>query len=392
MGESPVVFKTIDELNRIEFEKEIIILTFKTSESAQDHRLPDDLNNFRILRYLSLSRFERQFNWIIILITILFFRPQMIHIINPTSPGMGGGALGEGLISPVLLARIIGIPVVVSLHTTYDRKRILRKITQRVSNYPIRWFVFRYVYSTQKLLLSLANRIFIYSENERDKRVSIFCQDYGLSTDSISLELNRSPPIITTNKKKPAELALLNGPYLLSLGFFREGKGFELCIESFEKLSQGNNPVNLVIAGPVKSEWIAYHEKINLIVQKSPFKDRIYLIPRFLEEEELLWLYTNSLAFLALYRDTQGPSDTAKIAKSLAVPTLLLDTQEMREYVGEEFYEWVNADPNLISESLSRILSNNSGPGKTFNESQENWFKKVAEEWKEAYDNLVNSC
>ena len=105
-GESLYVFNVLDNYIKKDVSSEIVILTHKDDfieESTMGYRLDERIE---VRRILFSKPFFRQFNWAMISVFIMRYRPHIIHVINPLNPAMFGGALGEDLSVPIFISKL----------------------------------------------------------------------------------------------------------------------------------------------------------------------------------------------------------------------------------------------------------------------------------------------
>jgi len=115
-----------------------------------------------------------------------------------------------------------------------------------------------FIFSITKFVTVFSSKVVVH--NELMKRVLV--EDYGCKKDKIHIiphgveraeQVNIKTKSKVTNPKKN----------ILSIGFFREDKGFEILIEAFKRIREDNQDIRLVLVGtPHPHDDQKYVEKV----------------------------------------------------------------------------------------------------------------------------------
>lgn len=211
----------------------------------------------------------------------------------------------------VLIPRILGLRVNVIIHdvssiSSVDNK-LIRYIIQNTLSENI---IVHNEYAYQKLI----NKFFIKNK----KKIQIIKHgDYIHLNQEISHN-NESCFDFDSNKK-----------YLLFFGQYKPSKGLNLLIDALTKI---DNNVELVIAGRI---IIKESDNIKNKIYKKNLNERVHIINRFINHEEMLHLFYNSDLLVLPYTKI-FQSGVLMMAMSLKLPVLASDIEPFKQMIEHE--------------------------------------------------------
>ncbi len=187
--------------------------------------------------------------------TMVRFTPDIVHVQHEF--GLFGKHMGVSVIPLILEFRLIGIPVVTTLHTVYadmskEHEIIIRTILLN-SNYVIVHEEYQVENIRRRFSSELANKVRVIPHGAREVE-----------------------PILDAKK-------LIGLPQdkkvILMIGYIRPSKNFELIIDLFPEILKRYPDALLVIAGKTRGqEYIDYRNMLFQRIAKSPVKENIIFI------------------------------------------------------------------------------------------------------------------
>ncbi len=187
--------------------------------------------------------------------TMVRFTPDIVHVQHEF--GLFGKHMGVSVIPLILEFRLIGIPVVTTLHTVYadmskEHEIIIRTILLN-SNYVIVHEEYQVENIRRRFSSELANKVRVIPHGAREvEPISDAKKLIGLPQD-----------------KK----------VILMIGYIRPSKNFELIIDLFPEILKRYPDALLVIAGKTRGqEYIDYRNMLFQRIAKSPVKENIIFI------------------------------------------------------------------------------------------------------------------
>ncbi len=262
----------------------------------------------------------------------LRFTPDIIHIQHEF--GLYGPHWGVNILPVIVKFRLIGVPVVTTLHTVYEKPACNHLI--------------------------LLENILVNSEQ------IIVHQDYQLETlrRHFPEYLTRKVEVIPHGARlvKPvfqakARLGLPeNRKVILLIGYFRPSKNFELIIDQLPRILRKYPNAMLVLAGKIRNQ--EYSEYRNLLferIRKSPVKDHIRVILGQLAQDTFDTIVSAADVVVLPYRLS---SQSGILAHCLAFgrPVITSDSKAMTQLIDESGAGVTVPSQALFADAIAKLL------------------------------------
>lgn len=303
--------------------------------------------------------------------TMVRFTPDVIHIQHEF--GLFGKNMGVSVIPLILNFRLIGIPVVTTLHTVYsdmpkEHELIIRSILMN-SNYVIVHEEYQLENIKRKFPPDLVNKMKVIPHGARE-------------VDPIP----DAKKIIGLPEDKKV---------VLMIGYLRPSKNFELIIDLFPEILKRYPDAILVIASKVRGqEHIEYRNMLFQKIANSPVKDNIIFIRGQLPQHIFDTIISSADVVVLPYRLT---SQSGILAHCLAFgrPIVVSKSPGLENVIKEAGAgiscstkeEFVNAIVKIISDQeFSKKLSEN---GRRYVKDNISW-SIISEKHIELYQKLTD--
>lgn len=196
-------------------------------------------------------------------------------------------------------------------------------------------------YLTKKVM-SKVDDILLLSKNSFNK----FCELYPKHQKKAIL-FNLFPHVPKViSPKKPIEMKNLDKDYYLFFGRIAKYKGLKLLFKAFNSINNNNNKLYLVVAG---------EGKMSLTEKKLYSKsENIILINRYIEDEEMHYLFLNSRVVVLPYLEA-SQSGVLSIAYYFGKPVIVSNLPGLIEYVEENKTGLVFKNEEELKNSLLKI-------------------------------------
>ena len=277
--------------------------------------------------------------------TMIRFTPDVVHVQHEF--GLYGKDFGVNVIPLLIKFRLVGIPVVTTLHTVYsDPDENHRLILQSI----------------------LMN-----------SNLAIVHEDYQLQT------LTRAFPLLDAGRIRvvphgarevepvPNAKQILGLPegkkVVLLIGYFRPSKNFELVVDLFPRILERYPDAVLVVAGKIRGkEHIDYRNMLFRRIENSPVRDQIYLIRGQLPQQVFDTILSSADVVVLPYK-LSSQSGILAHCMAFARPVVTSETEAMRYIIDRSGAGLVARTPEdfverivelLRDESLWQRLSNNA--------------------------------
>lgn len=269
------------------------------------------------------SAIDRNIAFLKILSEVAKMRPHVVHVIYGPNTDYGG-RIGEPLLLLLLCLRIIHIPVIVSLHSTWLPADVeLRALELRHSDLLAK-LVVAYFKLFVKMLTNLVEKVLLVTTLENSFITRSYVLEYGLRQEKIGEEPHgcQYAPISEYELETVKRRKGLQGKrVILSLGFIRRDKGFEYLIDAFPRVKGDDNI--LVIAGSPKTEDdLEYLNYLRKLSRSLGVSEKVLFDTRYLPENEL-WDYIDAADVVVYpYLRSVGPSGPLHYAMSRGKPSV----------------------------------------------------------------------
>lgn len=311
----------------------------------------------KIIRILRVNGILKHFSGLLAIIQAIKQKPDIVHIIGPFNPTLYGGAIGEGLLPFILFLKLTRTPVVLSLHTIYFVNDIYEAVNRRIGKSAFSVLIFHYLSTMITLMMKLSTSLLVVSNQFEETRIARLSKEYHLDARKIRSEMH--PFQLSTGKtKKPQEVSNIPdiNAFCLCYGFFRREKGFDLAISAWGKVLIEYPDVFLIIAGPVTPEANSYYAELLTLRKSSGLEQRVLLIPRYLSDDELVWLLENTKILIAPYYENHGLSGVLSVSRHFQLPTVSTDIADLRTQFDNIKY-WAKPTASDLADAITHSLS-----------------------------------
>ncbi len=157
-----------------------------------------------------------------------------------------------------------------------------------------------------------------------------------------------SEPPLSVPAKQPDGISQ---PFIMHVGSPFPHKNIDRLVKAFEILNTSQPELKLVLAG--KKEY--YFEQLESSLASSPIKDKI-IIPGFVSDEELKWLYQNTECYV-LPSLSEGFGLPGLEAMAHGCPVISSDATCLPEVYQEAVLYFDPTDPKDIAEKIRAIIN-----------------------------------
>ena len=258
--------------------------------------------------------------------------PDVVHIQHEF--GLFGKHLGIAVISLIMKFRLVGIPVVTTLHTVYS------EIPQ---NHQI---IFEAIFSN-------SDRVIVHEPYQEQSLRSGLREELAGKICVIPHGA-REMEVVPDAKER---LGLpLNKKIILIIGYIRPSKNFELVIDIFPEILRHFPDAVLVIAGKVRgSEHIEYRNMLFHKIAHSPVSDQIYRIRGQLPQH-VFDTIISAADVVALPYKISSQSGILAHCLALGKPIVTSKTEAMEQALEASGNGMVCSDHAQFIENIVRIL------------------------------------
>jgi len=180
------------------------------------------------------------------------FTPDIIHIQHEY--GLYGPQKGVQVIGLIVRYKLVGIPVVTTLHTVLEEPDHAESTLLR-------------------LIVSESAAVIVHEQFQKDTLVKLFGQEEKIHVIYHGI---REVEAIKDAKKK---LGLENKKVILLCGYFRPTKGFKEIVELMPEICKQANDIVLLVAGKARGlEFLDYQREFYEAINHSPVNDKIVVL------------------------------------------------------------------------------------------------------------------
>jgi glycosyltransferase involved in cell wall biosynthesis len=324
--------------------------------------LDEESASWSISRVMHEKGFRRHFNWFRVLIEAARFRPHVVHVQSALYPDFGG-VFGELLLLALAPLRLLGVSVVVAMHSTWMRSDIAELSRSRgLPGWAAR-LVERYYVSVVKAYAAICSGFGIVASSESSPSVERFISDYELRSVSVFAEPHPCPtPVISRGDRDRARARLgLDGRFVaLVYGFIREDKGFHLALDAMLDPRLVATDVYLVMAGrPQRESDETYLALLKSNVERPELFHRCRLLPRFLTNDEIDEHVLAADVVILPYTRALGASGPGHHAMGFGTSVIASDVGQNAGF-GSAAVLFRSGDAGSLANALYRVATDHS--------------------------------
>lgn len=287
------------------------------------------------------------------------FRPNIVHLTYGPNTDYGG-RIGEPLLLLFLCLKIMRIPIVVTLHSTWFPKDIENRVLELGHSKFIAKVVMAYFTIFTRVFTRLVDRVLLLTTIEYSPITTLYSHIYKLPREKICIEPHGcSFNPISSIEEKEAKIKLSlgkNKKIILSFGFIRKDKGFEYLIDAFSRIYRKN--YLLIIAGsPKERRDRVYLNSLLKLCESLGIKNKVIFDIRYVPDE-MLKLYIDAADVIVFpYVRNVGASGPLHYALSRGKPVIASRVGHMH-FMKDIIMLVKPADSTELANAISKILIN----------------------------------
>ncbi len=261
------------------------------------------------------------------------FTPDVVHIQHEF--GLFGRHFGVAVVPLIIQFRLIGIPVITTLHTVYKNIEPAHK-------------------TIIKAIFANSNGVIVHESYQKESLERFLTQEELRKISVIPHGAREVDPIPDAK----AKLGLpTDKKVILIIGYFRPSKNFELVVDIFPEILKKVPDAILVVAGKIRgSEHIDYRNMLFTKIESSPARENIYLIRGQLPQHVFDTILSAADVVVLPYKIS---SQSGILAHCLAFgkPIVTSSTEAMRLAIGKSGTGLISENREDFIENITRILS-----------------------------------
>jgi glycosyltransferase involved in cell wall biosynthesis len=267
-----------------------------------------------VMRTMRRSGWRRHFNGLRVVQAVLRLRPDIVHLQSPVIPEYGG-LFGEPMIPVLALLRLLGVRIVISLHSTWTDDDLINLCREkRLRPATTRMFI-SYYKLVIRTFSRLAHGFQVVTAGEQSPAAERFRLEYRVDPRKVQNEPHPCSPIGCSPEAQAlakAKIGFAGRRVIATLGFMREDKGVHLLLEAMNAVLSSFPDTALVIAGRAQRPYDqSYVERLKLACAGSPDPGRVLFLSKFISDEEMATLFDAADVFVVPYLRVLGPSGPA---------------------------------------------------------------------------------
>ncbi len=262
----------------------------------------------------------------------LRFTPDIVHIQHEF--GLYGPHWGVNILPVIVKFRLIGVPVVTTLHTVYDKPQ--RNHLVLLEN-----------------ILANSDRIIVHQDYQLDTLHHHFPEHFTQKIEVIPHGARLVNPVVQAK----AKLGLPEDrKVILLIGYFRPSKNFELIVDQMPRILRKYPKALLVIAGKIRNqEYSEYRNVLFERIRKSPVKDHIRVILGQLSQDTFDTILSAADVVVLPYRLS---SQSGILAHCLAFgrPVITSASRAMMQLIKESGAGVIVPSQDQFAEAIANLL------------------------------------
>ncbi|NOY46469.1 MAG: glycosyltransferase [Deltaproteobacteria bacterium] len=258
--------------------------------------------------------------------------PDVVHVQHEF--GMYGRHHGVNAVPLLLRFRLLGVPLVVTLHTVYARIDPPHRIL--LEN-----------------ILTNADAAIVHEPYQRDA----LHREFGGRFDGKIRVIPHGARLVDPDPDARRRLGLPEDrPIVLMIGYFRPSKRFERIVDLFPRVVERVPDALLVVAGKIRGqEFLEYRDMLFERIRSSPVRDQIVLIRGQLAQETFDRILS-AADVVALPYEINAQSGVLAHCLAFGRPVVTSDTESMRRALADSGAGLVCANDDEFVEAISRLL------------------------------------
>ncbi|BCX81740.1 1,2-diacylglycerol 3-alpha-glucosyltransferase [Methylomarinovum caldicuralii] len=262
----------------------------------------------------------------------LRFTPDIVHVQHEF--GLYGPHFGVNILPVIVKFRLIGVPVVTTLHTVYENPQPGHRVL--IEN-----------------ILANSEQVIVHQDYQRRTLERLYPPQYSRKVTVIPHGARLVEPVADAKAKLglPADRKVI-----LMIGYFRPSKNFELIIDLLPEILRRYPDALLVLAGKIRNqEYAEYRNQLFEHIRRSPARDHIRVILGQLRQETFDTILSAADVVVLPYRIT---SQSGILAHCLAFgrPVVTSDTPAMRELIRQSGAGLIVASDDRYAEAIAELL------------------------------------
>ncbi|BCX87652.1 1,2-diacylglycerol 3-alpha-glucosyltransferase [Methylomarinovum tepidoasis] len=262
----------------------------------------------------------------------LRFTPDIVHVQHEF--GLYGPHFGVNILPVIVKFRLIGVPVVTTLHTVYENPQPGHRVL--IEN-----------------ILANSERVIVHQDYQRRTLEKLYPPQYSRKVTVIPHGARLVEPVAGAKAKLglPADRKVI-----LMIGYFRPSKNFELVIDLLPEILRRYPDALLVLAGKIRNqEYAEYRNQLFEHIRRSPARDHIRVILGQLRQETFDTILSAADVVVLPYKLT---SQSGILAHCLAFgrPVVTSDTPAMRELIRQSGAGLIVASDDRYAEAIAELL------------------------------------
>ncbi|MEM2001436.1 MAG: glycosyltransferase [Candidatus Methanomethylicaceae archaeon] len=287
---------------------DIVVFAHKNNKKEDFEQVLHNLNIKRVTR--PQNRFYATVASLSLIYHLFKFKPSVVHLQGTHTP-LYGGLFGEPITVVVMFLRLLKIPCIMTIHSTWFPSDLEKLWKQRRLGAISK--LLNYYYRANLYILSkLLNRINLLCAGDKSPIPEIFARSYKLNQSAIHNEPHPcffKPVSPQEQKEAKKRLGFHSFKIITSLGFVRADKGYHLILECADYILSRHPDVVIIIAGqPRGSDADSYVSFLRELKERSHNKDRVLLKFEYINDEELEIYFKASDIIVVPYLRSVGPS------------------------------------------------------------------------------------
>jgi glycosyltransferase involved in cell wall biosynthesis len=301
------------------------VISQKAYEKTKEYRQPLSNACVKVERIFNPnSLIDRNLGFLKIFSRICQIRPDIVHLTYGPNTDYGG-RIGEPLLLLFLGLKIMRIPIIVTLHSTWLPNDVKNRAMELGHSKFFAKIAMAYTSIFTKIFTHLTDKVLLLVTVEKSPITVLYAGAYGLPQNKIGEEPHgcKFDPISTIEKRRAkAKIGLEEDKKIvLSFGFIREDKGFEYLIDAFSRISKKN--CLLVIAGsPRSNEDKVYLNSLMELSESLGIKDKVIFDLRYVPDNELKGYIDAADVIVFPYLRSVGASGPLHYAISRGKPVI----------------------------------------------------------------------